>query len=79
MTDSELKEVCKLPSGCTLYRKPNGVGGYRYYHDETGGGLLIWDTSLVSELTLLIAITEEGRRARVEALKKLEEPPLHNW
>lgn len=60
----------ELPNGFTLYREPNGVGGYRYWSDEVGGGVVVWDTSLVEQSTILAAMTEEARRAREEA------PPL---
>jgi hypothetical protein len=54
--------VCKLPNGCTLYRESNGVGGHRYWSDEIGGGVMLWDTSLVDATTLLTAIVEEQKR-----------------
>lgn len=57
----EMKEVCTLPNGCTLYSRPNGVGGTVYYSDEVGGGVLVWDTSLVDDFTLLAAILEEKK------------------
>ena len=56
--------VCRLPNGCTLYRESNTVGGYCYWTDEVGGGVMLWDTSLVDKSTLLAAITEEYRREK---------------
>jgi hypothetical protein len=56
--------VCRLPNGCTLYRETNGVGGHRYWSDEIGGGVMLWDTCLVDVSTLLAAIVEEQRRKR---------------
>ncbi len=56
--------VCRLPNGCTLYKESNGVGGHRYWSDEIGGGVCIWDTSLVDSSTLLAAIVEEQREKR---------------
>ncbi len=58
--------VCRLPNGCTLYREENGVGGHRYWSDEVGGGVMLWDTSLVDTSTLLAAIVEEQRRKKEE-------------
>lgn len=56
--------VCRLPNGCTLYRESNGVGGHRYWSDEVGGGVMLWDTCLVDPSTLLAAIVEEHRAIR---------------
>lgn len=58
--------VCCLLNGCTLYRENNGVGGHRYWSDEIGGGVCLWDTCLVDISTLLAAIVEEQRRQRDE-------------
>lgn len=58
--------VCRLPNGCTLYREPNAVGGHRYWSDEVGGGVMLWDTCLVDDSTLLAALTEEARRRKEE-------------
>lgn len=61
MSDESVDLGC-LPNGAHLSRKPNGVGGYIYYSDEIGGGVLIWDTCLVSQHTLLCAISHENKR-----------------
>ena len=53
-----------LPNGCTLYREPNGVGGFRYWSDEIGGGVMVWDTALADPSTLLAAMTAEATRER---------------
>jgi hypothetical protein len=50
------------PNGAHLYRRPDGVGGYVYTSDEVGGGVVVWNTSLVSEGTLLAAILGEHNR-----------------
>ena len=42
-----LEEVCLTPGGYTLFREPNGAGGHRYWSDEGGGGVMVWDTCLV--------------------------------
>jgi hypothetical protein len=62
--------VCRLPNGCTLYKESNGVGGYRYWSDEVGGGVCIWDTSIVASSTLLAALTEEARAQHEEQTGK---------
>lgn len=48
-----------LPNGCSLYWEENGAGGRSYYSDEIGGGVLVWDTSLVDRGTLLAALLQE--------------------
>lgn len=64
---SNLKKVCDLPNGCSLYREPNGAGGYRYHTDEIGHvETIVWDTCLVDMSTLMAAITEEMRREKEE-------------
>ncbi len=60
------EDVCQLPNGCHLFREPNGVGGYRYFSDEIGCGIMVWDTCLVNESTLLAAIVEEKKRIYLE-------------
>ena len=72
--DDTMEIVAQLPNGCALYRKPNEAGGHTYYSDEVGGGVLVWDTSLVEFSTLLVAIAEETRRRRQEYHAKREEP-----
>ncbi len=67
MSDRTLEEVGTTPGGHTLFREPNGVGGHRYWSDEIGGGVMVWDTCLVGEDTLLQAIAEEIRRKMNEA------------
>lgn len=67
------KIICPLPNGATLYREENGVGGHRYWSDEVGGGVCIWDTCLTDKSTLLAAIVEEQRREREEFIPKSQD------
>lgn len=67
MTDTMI-QVGLLPNGCMLFREENEVGGHRYWSDEIGGGVCVWDTCLVDSSTLLAAITEENRRYRDECI-----------
>ncbi len=64
--------ICRLPNGCTLYREDNEVGGHRYFSDEIGGGVFVWDTCLVDGSTLLAAVVEEHRFGKQEYEKKLK-------
>ena len=68
--DEQVEELGPLPNGCTLYRKPNRVGGHRYFSDEIGGGVDVWDTCLVAESTLLAAILAEQTRRHTEWVLK---------
>lgn len=45
--------------GVTMWWEDNGVGGRRYYSDEVGCGVLVWDTSLVDSESLFAAIRQE--------------------
>jgi hypothetical protein len=65
-------ECGTLPNGCTLYVKDNAAGGRTYYSDEVGGGVVVWDTCLVDQATLLAAMTHEATLARAEAVKAYE-------
>ena len=57
-----LQEVGRTPRGYTIYRETNGVGGHRYWSDEIGGGVCVWDTCLVGEETLRTCIKLEAGR-----------------
>jgi len=61
-------DLGELPNGAHLYREPDGVGGYKYFSDEVGCGVIVWITSLVSEGTLLAAMTHEHKRVYDEAV-----------
>jgi hypothetical protein len=69
-----MTEVCRLPNGYTLYRESNGVGGHRYWSDEVGGGVMLWDTCLIDVSTLLAAIVEEQRFKRLEEVELRRDP-----
>lgn len=56
-----LKEVHRFPNGTCLYMEDNGVGGRRYWSDAIGGGVCVWDTSLVSSDELVEALAAELR------------------
>lgn len=71
MSDEFVDLGC-LPNGANLSRKPNDAGGYTYYSDEIGGGVVVWDTCLVSESTLLTAISCEHHRKHLENMVDTE-------
>lgn len=48
-----------LPNGCALYWHTNLMGNRVYSSDEIGGGVHVWDVTLVDHSTLLAAITKE--------------------
>lgn len=59
-----LTEVCEDSRGNRLYVEPNEVGGHRYWSDEIGGGVVVWDTSLVSPEMVRLALEAEEKRTR---------------
>jgi hypothetical protein len=64
-----LTEVRKDSRGNTIFVEENEVGGHRYWSDSIGNGVVIWDTALVSEEELFIAIHAERTRAAVALLQ----------
>lgn len=46
-----------------IFIEDNNVGGHRYISDEIGGGVLVWDTSLVSPKELATAVALELKNA----------------
>lgn len=63
-------DYIQLPNGCALFWKKNQVGGRTYCSDEIGGGVVVWDTSLVDESTLLTAIVQEQTLRRKEIIEE---------
>jgi len=56
-----LEEIGKTPRGYTIFREVNEVGGHRYWSDEIGGGVCVWDTCLADAETLRECLQiEEG-------------------
>ena len=47
-----LEEVGTTSQGYTIFREQNKAGGYTYWSDEAGDGVVVWDTSLVNTETL---------------------------
>lgn len=56
---TNLEEVGKTSRGYTIFREPNGAGGHRYWSDAIGGGVVVWDTCLVSREELELALKIE--------------------
>ena len=56
---------CRLPNGCTLYWKTTEQGRV-YFSDEIGGGMVVWDTAVTDQYTLLAAITQEASINKLE-------------
>jgi len=59
-----LEKVCEDSRGNMLLVEDNKVGGRRYWSDEIGGGVLVWDTSLVSTEMLRLAVKAEIKRSK---------------
>lgn len=66
LDNNKVEDLGCTPTGCHLFRKRNDAGGWTYFSDEISGGIPIWDTSLVSESTLLTAILCEQHRRHLE-------------
>lgn len=65
---------CSLPNGCTLYWKRNEIGGRTYFSDEIGGMISeVWDTSLISDGSILAALVNEKRLSTIEQISKQKE------
>jgi hypothetical protein len=60
------REVGKDSRGNTLFVEDNEVGGKRYWSDEIGGGVVVWDTALVSPEMLRLALADEEITAEEE-------------
>lgn len=56
------REIGTTERGYTIFVEDNPVGGHTYWSDEIGGGVMVWDTCLVSleALRLAIKIETEG-------------------
>lgn len=61
---------CDLPNGSMLYWELNEVGGRRYMSDEIGGGIHVWDTCVVDNGTLLMAMAVERELEFIESRMK---------
>lgn len=61
-----LRHVAVDSRGNTLFVEPNEVGGRRYWSDEIGGGVVAWDTSLVSAEMVRLALTVEEQLTDAE-------------
>ena len=46
--------------GNTLFVEKNKAGGNTYWSDEIGGGVIVWDTCLVSPEMLKLALEAES-------------------
>lgn len=66
-----MKEVGRTPQGYTIFEEDNEVGGKRYWSDEIGGGVMIWDTSLGSIESLEFVIALEKRENALQRLTDL--------
>ncbi len=58
MSDIPLKELARDSRGYRLYVETTELGR-RYWSDEIGGGVMVWDTALVSLEMLRLALHEE--------------------
>ncbi len=57
-----LEQIAEDSRGNHLYVEPNEVGGHRYWSDDIGGGVMIWDTALGSIEMIELALAHEKKR-----------------
>jgi len=67
---------CRLPNGCTLYWKRNEAGGRTYFSDEVGGGVMVWDTCLCDESSVLAAMVKERELEYFENWRNVDKAKL---
>ena len=66
-----LEEIGSVFQGrITLYVEDNEVGGRRYWSDAISGGVVVWDTSLVSPEELAVCLGIEERLRTEDELEK---------
>jgi len=53
---NSLRQVGVTARGYGIFRKRNEAGGYNYWSDEVGNGVMVWNTSLVDVETLKYVI-----------------------
>ena len=59
-----MRELGQDSRGNFLYVEDNEVGGRRYWSDEIGGGVLVWDTALVSKEMMEFALSFEEQLSK---------------
>jgi len=65
LSDDDLVRIGDIPgTNYSLYRKPNGVGGFVYMSDEIPPGVVVWDTALCSASALVAALQYEVAPAK---------------
>lgn len=57
-------ELGRTPRGYTIFVEKNELNANRYWSDEIGGGVMVWDTCLVSEESLEFALAHERKERR---------------
>ena len=64
MSNDKMTKIHEMPNGTWLYRKANECGGYAYYSDSIGGGVMLFDTCLHSfeELEFCIQYDRDHRK-----------------
>jgi len=60
----KLKEIGQDSRGNMLFVEDNKAGGRTYWSDEIGGGVIVWDTCLVSAEMVRLALKVEEEAAQ---------------
>jgi len=66
-----LDPIAEDSMGHQLFVENNEVGGRRYWSNEIGGGVLVWDTCLVGEEMLVLAVEAETKLVIKQLKEKL--------
>lgn len=61
---AEYPKNFRLPNGCTCFITKTAAGSREYVSDEIGGGVVVWDTALVDQPTLLACLAKEAELER---------------
>ena len=68
-----MEEIGQDSRGHRLYRDVSEVGSNRYWSDEIGGGVLVWDTALVSPEMMRLALAKEDEVLAAASRQRLME------
>ena len=57
----------------TIIVEENGIGGLRYISDSIGGGVVVWDTSIVDMTELIYCMHHYSQHINTKHQKKEED------
>jgi len=76
MSDGQIRNKIigefQLPNGHTCFIEDNGAGGRRYISDEIGGGVIVYDTCLTDQSSVLACLAKEAE-IEIAEWRKIDE------